>query len=314
MWCGPSYFFLLTDTLVCATMLIQKLLYYYATTCQKLCQLEKFRERLQEVFIAVDFGRKLKDMRAAEQLTQHELGQQIGVSTAAIQSWERNLRAPGMEHLVRLSRAFHTSIDDMLGLEFNKNQDTLSGSERMFLSRYRMLDEYGQRAVQSICDIEHERTTAAQTHKTSSNVIDFDKELGKRIPYFSLPSAAGFSSPLDDDNFTMITVKGYVPTETDFAINIQGNSMFPYIHDGDMVFVKKQEELNVGDVGIFCVDGAMYCKQYYRAEDGTVMLVSANPALEDTNIVLAPDCGRSVSVCGRVLLGKRVELPRYLFK
>ena len=188
-------FSLLTDTFVCATMLVQKLLYHYATTCQKLCQLEKFRERLQEVFIAVDFGRKLKDMRAAEQLTQHELGQQIGVSTAAIQSWERNLRAPGMEHLVRLSRAFHTSIDDMLGLEFNKNQDMLSGSERMFLSRYRMLDEYGQRAVQSICDIEHERTTAAQTHKTSSIVIDFGKELGKRIPYFSLPSAAGFSIP-----------------------------------------------------------------------------------------------------------------------
>mgnify|MGYP000706428936 CR=1 FL=1 len=75
----------------------------------------------------------------------------------------------------------------------------------------------------------------------------------------------------------MILVDSSVPEEADYAVYIQGNSMYPYIHDGDMVYVKKDAELSVGDVGIFCVDGAMYCKQYYLDDNNNLVLVSANP-------------------------------------
>ena len=262
---------------------------------------------------ALSFGQNLKDLRHESGLTQEALGQQIGVSTVAIRSWERSARSPGAEHLISLSRVFDVSVDSMLGIHASNEADDLFKRERSLLLRYRTLDEYGKRAVDGVCDIEYERMSAQKASlEHNEKVVRFDPRQN-RIPYFSIPSAAGFSAPLDDDHFKLITVDEYVPPETDYAINIQGNSMFPYIHDGEMVFVKKQEELNIGDVGIFCVDGALYCKQYYRTEDGTVMLVSANPALKDTNIVLTPESGSSLSVCGKVLLGKRIELPKYLF-
>ena len=90
--------------------------------------------------------------------------------------------------------------------------------------------------------------------------------------------------------------------------------MEPYIHDGDMVFVKKDAELSIGDVGIFCVDGAMYCKQYYIDDENNLVLVSANPALRRSNVFVSSDSGSSVQFCGKVLLNQHIELPDYLFE
>lgn len=67
----------------------------------------------------------------------------------------------------------------------------------------------------------------------------------------------------------MIPVNEKVPIEADFAVRIQGNSMYPHIKDGDTVFVKKNCKLHNGDVGIFSVNGEMYCKQYYLDEHKT---------------------------------------------
>ena len=112
----------------------------------------------------------------------------------------------------------------------------------------------------------------------------------------------------------MMLADNSVPDTADFAVDIQGNSMEPYIHDGDTVYVRRDAELSIGDVGIFCVDGAMYCKQYYLDEERNLILVSANPDLRDTNVFVSADSGRSVRACGKVLLDVRVELPDYLFE
>ena len=111
----------------------------------------------------------------------------------------------------------------------------------------------------------------------------------------------------------MILVDDSVPSDADFAVGIQGNSMYPYIHDGDTVFVKKDCELEIGDVGIFCVDGAMYCKQYYVDEYHNLILVSANPRLKNTNVFVANDSDTEVQCYGKVLLDSRIALPDYLF-
>lgn len=134
------------------------------------------------------------------------------------------------------------------------------------------------------------------------------------IPRYTTPSAAGSSVPLDGVDFEMILVDSSVPEEADYAVDIQGNSMYPYIHDGDMVYVEKDAELTIGDVGIFCVDGAMYCKQYYLDDNNNLVLVSANPELRHTNIFVSADSGRSVKACGKVLLKEKIDLPDYLFE
>ena len=78
--------------------------------------------------------------------------------------------------------------------------------------------------------------------------------------------------------------------------------MEPYIMDGSVVFVDKDAEIQNGDIGIFSVNGSMYCKQYYKDEDGNVSLLSLNKNRQDMNVYLSSDCDDTFFCSGKVLL------------
>ena len=80
---------------------------------------------------------------------------------------------------------------------------------------------------------------------------------------FARVAAAGFAAPVFGEDYTLIPVEGDVPMGAELAVRIQGDSMTPYIADGSIVYVN-HDPLQNGDVGIFCVDGDMLCKQYCR--------------------------------------------------
>ena len=77
--------------------------------------------------------------------------------------------------------------------------------------------------------------------------------------------------------------------------------MVPYIPDGSVVYVNR-DPLKAGDVGIFCVDGDIFCKQYYKDPAGTVYLFSLNRARADADVVLTAGSGRTLACFGRVIL------------
>lgn len=266
----------------------------------------------------MDFGQRLKSLRVERNLTQQNLGDAVGVSTVTIRAWERNTKKPAMDALLSLGRVLNISMDTLLDFHSNNAPNytlVLTSSERKLLSSYQSLDNYGQRAVDAICALEKERVDATKKPRVIPKVIDLQQVKSERyIPRYTTPSAAGSSVPLDGVDFEMILVDSSVPEEADYAVDIQGNSMYPYIHDGDMVYVEKDAELTIGDVGIFCVDGAMYCKQYYLDDNNNLILASANPELRHTNIFVSADSGRSVKACGKVLLKEKIDLPDYLFE
>lgn len=266
----------------------------------------------------MDFGYRLKSLRLERHMTQQELADAIGASTVGVRNWEKGARKPTMDMLLALGRALNISIDTLLGFSMAgepKSSLVLSSAEKTLLTNYQTLDKYGQKTVDTVCLLEKERVDAL-AKEDAAKIVEFSslRNSERFIPRYTTPSAAGINVPLDGAEFEMILVDDSVPKDADYAVDIQGDSMYPYIHDGDMVYVKKDAELSIGDVGIFCVDGAMYCKQYYVGDDGSLMLVSANPRLRRTNIVLSPDSGSSVRACGKVLLDQRVELPDYLFE
>lgn len=263
------------------------------------------------------FAQRLKALRLACGLTQKELSEAIGVSTVTIQYWERGEKKPSMDAIISLSKTLMVSADTILGLENDlpKRSFISSKSEATLLENYKSLDAFGQKAVRTVCAIERERVEKTSAERIISITdVQKPKHKDRYIPHYTTPSAAGSSMPLDGTDFEMMLVNDDVPAQADYAVNIQGNSMYPYIHDGDMVYVDKDAELRIGDVGIFCVDGAMYCKMYYLDENGNLILVSANPKLKHTNVFVSPDSGSDVRSCGKVIMNCRVNLPDYLFE
>lgn len=88
----------------------------------------------------------------------------------------------------------------------------------------------------------------------------------KVIPLYDLAACAG------DGLFTEGTIESTdYPTdslEADYAVKISGKSMEPTILDGEIVLVKKTQELKNKDIGIFNVDGNTMCKRYLRHGKG----------------------------------------------
>ena len=112
-----------------------------------------------------------------------------------------------------------------------------------------------------------------------------------------------------DEDFTYIPADESVPRGADFAVRIQGDSMEPYIHDKSVVYVNR-DPLADGDVGIFCVDGAILCKQYHRDALGMAYLFSLNRARADADVVLSSTGTRSLACFGRVMLPHRLAVPQ----
>lgn len=265
----------------------------------------------------MDFGLRLKNLRLEQNMTQQELATAVGVSVVAVRNWERGVKKPAMDAIIALARELRITTDGLLDVNtFNitRRSVILSPEEKKLLKTYQALDSHGKKAVDMICALEKERLDASERMILAKETEYVPKQVSERyIPRYTTPSAAGYNVPLDGTDFEMMLVDDNVPYDADYAVDIQGSSMYPYINDGDMVYVKKDEELSNGDVGIFCVDGAMYCKQLYIDDERNLTLVSANPALRHTNIYVSADSETSVKVCGKVLLGRRIDLPDYLF-
>ncbi len=78
----------------------------------------------------------------------------------------------------------------------------------------------------------------------------------------------------DDDAWEIIKIPDTPEaSEADFALTIEGDSMEPDYSDGDIVLVKQQPDVEIGQVGVFIVNGEGYIK-----ERGESCLISRNPA------------------------------------
>ena len=262
-------------------------------------------------------GQRIQFLRIKHNMTQKELGNPVGVSTVSVGGWECGSRNPSVEAIIALAKIFNVTTDYLLGVNVEPEKDELllDRDEKALLFNYRELDGYGKKAIDTLCSIEKLRVDSVQPpHLGKSQTVSYRKSAMRYIPRYITPSAAGLSAPLDGVDFEMILVDNTIPEEADFAVRIQGDSMSPYIHDGDTVYVKMETNLAIGDVGIFCVNGAMYCKQYYVDKDKNLVLISANHQLKHTNIVIKPGSDISIKCHGKVLLGYNIVLPDYIYE
>lgn len=262
----------------------------------------------------MEFYERIKSLRLQHSMTQKELGNYINVSEISVRNWEAGTKKPSILAVIAMAKVFNVTTDYLLGVNIKPDKDNLllNQHEIVLLSNYRILDKHGRKAIDTLCVLEKSRVEAEKPKQT--DVIPFDVKPSRYIPRYTTPSAAGYSAPLDGDDFEMILVDNNIPINADFAVSIQGNSMYPYIKDGDTVYVNKDCELSIGDVGIFCVDGAMYCKQYFIDENNNLILVSANPRLKNTNIFVEANSEMSVRCCGKVLLDYKIDLPSYIYE
>lgn len=71
----------------------------------------------------VDFGRKLKELRIQESLSQKQLAERVKVTKSVISYYELQERYPSPKILIKLANIFHVSTDFLLGIEKQQTLD-----------------------------------------------------------------------------------------------------------------------------------------------------------------------------------------------
>lgn len=248
----------------------------------------------------MSIGQRLKQRRQELGLSQKELALRLGVSPAAVSNYESGQNAVREDVLLKLFTVLDMEPNYLYQDAYSGSGFPVSVEEKKLVLKYRALSAAGRQTLQAVADA----MTAYQAELEAAAPASEPRQ----IPLYRCPAAAGYAAPVFGEDFDYIDVTGDVPRGADLAVRIQGDSMEPYIADGSVVYVNR-DPLTVGDVGIFCVDGEMLCKQYVRDGLGMVYLFSLNRARADADVVLPPSSGRSMACFGRVLLSVKPPIP-----
>ena len=60
-----------------------------------------------------EFGKKLKEFRVAKGLSQQKLGEELGFCNQTISFWESGSRETDLDTLLKISRYFEVSLDEL---------------------------------------------------------------------------------------------------------------------------------------------------------------------------------------------------------
>lgn len=226
----------------------------------------------------------LKQARTRKGLKQEELAKLVGKSKNVISNWERGDNKPDADTLFELCDILNVDANFLLGWEDNQNL-SLSIQEQDHIKKYRSLDSLDKKAIDVLLD-----TLSKRQSEQAAEFIQLESPM--LLPYYGRIVSAGTGQYVFDDiPPEMIEIESnHINMQADFAVGVNGDSMEPTYKDGDVLLIKKQPSVNVGEIGIFMIDGEAFVKEL-----GHNVLVSHNPKYAPIPF------SESISCIGKVL-------------
>mgnify|MGYP002708173473 FL=1 len=196
---------------------------------------------------------------------------ECGGTKGVIGGWKKGA-VPNSDIVMKLSVRLNVPTDVLLfGKEKSSLTNQLTADEQELFKIYRGLSIENKARVRERATVLSELETTVTKEPESEQETIF-------IEYSTLKVSAGTGEPLIDDTYhDFLKVKrSNLTEEANFAVQISGNSMLPRFKDKEWVLVRSQPDVEIGEIGIFIIDGNGYIKE--RAAD---RLVSINPEYDD---------------------------------
>lgn len=207
-------------------------------------------------------GKRIKEARNALNMTQEELAKLLGVTKGAIANYENETSHPKEPIMYKMFEALNVDANylfqDVVNLPTKKNNVTLAEYEH--IKKYRKLDPHGTEIVDFVLKKEYERSIAASPQPVAVPV--------RLISYYYKNASAGtgqviFDYP-PDTNIEIPDIQEY--KNVSYAIGVNGSSMEPLYHDGDILLIEATREMQIGDIGIFQVNEECFVKKLGESE------------------------------------------------
>ena len=213
--------------------------------------------------------RKFKDvltqLRQERNISQRYLSEKLGLSHGTIGMYENGKREPNYEILESIADYFNVDMNYLLGKTLVRNS-------------YRELG-----------------TTDNDDYLSFDNIFRIEK---KKLPFLGY-IACGEPIFADEDRESYMMVG--MDIKADFCLKCKGDSMInARIHDGDIVFIRKQDIVANGEIAAIIIEEEATLKRFYYYKDqNMVILKPENPKYED--IVLMGEKLEKVKVLGKAI-------------
>jgi transcriptional regulator with XRE-family HTH domain len=235
-------------------------------------------------------------------MSQAQFAESIHIPTNTYSNYEKRVREPDSDFWIAVAEKYNVSIDYLMGFTDDPKRSKYATPSKLD-QKYAALDDYGRRIVDLVIDAETDRVKA-QAAQAETPVID----LGTIRHYLYSPAAG--PDGLAEDEFEDIPRTEDMPRGADFCVTLSGDSMEPYLHDGQMIFVARDRQVNRLDVGVWYYQGGTYVKQLDKRDDA-IYLLSANPSREAANLRIPYESEHDLRCYGKVLGIKKLPLPEY---
>lgn len=218
----------------------------------------------------------LKERRLELGLTLEEVGDIVGVGKSTVRKWEQGMISNmGRDKIVSISKALKISPLDILEIEAKDNIYTI----------YNQLNPHRQTAVYNFA-----------TDQLNEQRVEETPAIYHTVQVYSLLSAGTGIVDLDPTDTTEIELNGHVPPH-DLAFEVRGDSMEPVFENGEIVFVKKTQDIHNGQIIAVQINEEAFIKKVYINDDH-MRLVSLNKEYED---IIANE-NDDIRIVGKVLI------------
>lgn len=284
----------------------------------------------------MNVGARIKIRRKEINMKAYELASKINVSLSTLYRYEKgDIEKMSTDVLKEIADALSTTPADLMG--WDETEETIlskitTAASKLEEERQEKVlgycedqlseQESGSRELPTVDerftnvtdiyrrltpDRQEEARRSMNRQLRSQNIVkmeeiqkaqDLYESLGEEFEDIGLYGevSAGTGVWVSDEPVEIIKYPVPVPNH-DIALRVNGNSMEPMFHDGDVVFVKKTPEVHHGSIIIIIVNDSAYIKKLYRRDD-EVRLISLNPQYED--IILNPD--DTIEIIGNVIM------------
>ena len=244
---------------------------------------------------------RIRHYREGLGMEQKALAAMVGVTANAVSNWERGRARPDVNLLPDICEALQITLYQLYGLDDPSVKYT--AVEDAFMENYRQLTPGHQYALRAM----------------AQNLLQVQQAEGCReihkLTRFEHQLSAGIGDPneFEDSGTPIYVYDDSLTCRADCVFTVNGDSMEPQYHDGDLVLVRRipdAPELKEGEIGAFIVGNETYIKEY--REDG---LHSLNPKYD----VMRFSDEESVYLIGRVMgvlspesIATEADVKRYL--
>lgn len=256
----------------------------------------------------MNLAQKIKLLRQKKEWTQTDLAKMSGISLQSIKMYETN-KNNGITstNLHKLANALNVDMDFLLDNTnqsqehqiFTKNLDNGSPIRyKKFVNGSSMVRQSENLSLSGSPMVRHSKNVPKSTQSTQLITI---------MHYKGIKASAGYGvENAELDAIPIETTKDFLRSFfklTSFSnleiITVYGDSMLPYLQDGETILIQRTSEVKNNQIIIIRVENDIYVKRYIKEPfTSTIKLISENKNYDD--ITITSEQFQSIQIIGVV--------------